>query len=317
MAPLQDIIVAVIVTRNRLEKLKKAIDSILRQDVSGVVVVDNQSTDDTVQWLHSLNSDKLTIITPENNLGGAGGFALGFRKAAAIYDPEWLLCFDDDAYPSDGLIAHFRSMDFPADTGIVAAAVFAPDQTITEMNRPLFLAPTSIFAIPHYLTGGRSSYVVSDNAYKAGNSLEIQASSFVGCFVKREVIAAIGVPRQELFIYADDIIYTYQAFKAGFKNIFCSDLIFYHDCQLENKKEVYPLWKVYFLLRNQIEMHRIFNNRNFWLPAIMRFMYRLMRLVFYRHKRRYCKVICHAFYDGLTGKFNSTPWVYLEKLKEH
>lgn len=308
-------IVAVIVTRNRLKKLQKALDSILSQDVSGVVVVDNQSTDNTLQWLHSVKSEKLTIISAENNLGGAGGFALGFSKAVERFDPDWLLCFDDDAYPAEDLISRFKNIDIPANAGIISAAVFSPEHAITEMNRPLAVAPTSSLQIIHYLTGGRASYVVPDALYSRGKRAEVQASSFVGCFVKREVVARIGVPRAELFIYADDIIFTYQAFQAGFTNIFRADLIFYHDCQVENKKEAYPLWKVYFLLRNQIEMHKNFNSRNFWLPAILRFLHQVVRCSYHPHKVSYLKVVAQAFYDGITGKFNNTPWVFLEKLK--
>lgn len=306
-------IVAVIVTRNRLEKLKKAVSSILAQEVSGVVVVDNQSTDGTAAWLQSLSSDRVTVLTPATNLGGAGGFARGFARAMEVYEPDWLLCFDDDAYPADRLISRFQRTSLPEKTGIVAAAVFHPDESIPEMNRPLQTAPASFFSVVHYLCGGKPAYVVADGSYAPGNLLEIQASSFVGCFVSRQVIDTIGVPRGELFLYADDIIYTYQAFQAGYRNVFCADLVFYHDCFVKEDPARQPFWKIYFLLRNQIEMHRVFHAGSFWVPAIMRLGYYLLNLGRHRHRTAYLKLVCRAFYDGMRGRFDPRPWLYLDK----
>ena len=308
-------IVAIIVTRNRLKKLKKAVSLVLNQQVQGLVVIDNQSTDGTGQWLNTVKSKRLSVVITDDNIGGAGGFSLGLNKAVELYNPDWLLCFDDDAYPDRNLVSRFQALDIPSSAGIVTAAVFTPCQQIMEMNRPLLRAPISFFSIFYYLIGGRSSFVVPDNAFQPGNVVEVQASSFVGCFVKKDVMAAIGTPRQKLFIYADDIIFTYQAFQAGFKNIFYSDLVFYHDCQKTNNREIKPLWKVYFLLRNQIEMHRVFNGRLFWLPAVMRLGYCLGQTVHYRgsQRKKYLKFVWQAFYDGIKGNFISRPWSFVEK----
>ena len=54
-------IVAVIVTRNRLVKLKSAYEKIACQPVNGIVIVDNLSSDGTSQWLDSLDESKLLV----------------------------------------------------------------------------------------------------------------------------------------------------------------------------------------------------------------------------------------------------------------
>ncbi len=100
-----------------------------------------------------------------------------------------------------------------------------------------------------------------DDAYKEAHAIEIDASSFVGFFLRLSLIREghIGLSRSELFIYADDIIYVLEMRKAGFKHLFLPSLIFLHDClTLIEQRDVYHLlWKVYYLFRNRLEMYRI------------------------------------------------------------
>ena len=90
-------VVAVIVTFNRLEKLKICLEKTLENNFYRVVVVNNCSTDGTFKWLAEHNDPRLIVIDSKENLGGAGGFECGFRFAAErLLDANWLVCFDDD-----------------------------------------------------------------------------------------------------------------------------------------------------------------------------------------------------------------------------
>ena len=71
-------IVAVIVTYNRVQKLKKAYIAACREPLSGIVIVNNASTDGTKEWLESVQSTKLTFINASENTGGAGRISRRF-----------------------------------------------------------------------------------------------------------------------------------------------------------------------------------------------------------------------------------------------
>ena len=90
-------IVAVIVTYNRLELLKEAIQAVKAQTElpKKVIIVNNNSTDDTKEYLESIKSELITPVHLEENLGGAGGFYHGIKKA---YNEEadWVWIMDDD-----------------------------------------------------------------------------------------------------------------------------------------------------------------------------------------------------------------------------
>lgn len=132
----------VIVTYNRLEKLKKAILACETQTVppAYIIVVDNASTDGTAAYLEywrtqpreqkasedldppeeqrqpekpeqqeqpedlpDLKGIRRYILTLAKNTGGSGGFYEGLR-AAQEQDAEWIFVADDDAYPEKDVL---------------------------------------------------------------------------------------------------------------------------------------------------------------------------------------------------------------------
>ena len=90
-------VAAVVVTYNRIKLLKECIQSIRTQTrmPEEVIVVNNNSTDGTLEWLNEQKD--LTVIT-QQNLGGAGGFHTGIKTA---YEKgyDWVWCMDDDGLP--------------------------------------------------------------------------------------------------------------------------------------------------------------------------------------------------------------------------
>ena len=90
-------IAAVVVTYNRLNVLQECTNSLRNQThkVDEIIVVNNSTTDGTLDWLNSQKD--LTVITQENS-GGAGGFHTGI-KAAYENGYDWIWCMDDDTEP--------------------------------------------------------------------------------------------------------------------------------------------------------------------------------------------------------------------------
>ncbi len=254
--------VAVIVTFNRLEKLQTTLAHTLTQPFSKVVVVDNCSTDGTRQWLQEQQDERLLVLYNEQNLGGAGGFHRGFEYAALeLPEADWLVCFDDDAFPQEGMLERFNKLNIPEDVGSLGGAVYLPSGRISEMNRPSLNPFWHLRKLIGTAIQGRHGFHVSDEDYNRDTTMDIDTSSFVGCFVRLALIreGKIGLPRSELFIYADDIIYVLELRKRGYRHWFAPMLKFTHDCQtLIDQRDVYhPLWKVYYTFRNRLELYRL------------------------------------------------------------
>ena len=94
-------VAVIIVTYNRLEKLKMNLQCILQQTVRPYIiyVIDNASTDGTDLYMqnYKISDPLLKYIRMNENQGGAGGFYVGIRQA---YEDgvDYIWGMDDDAF---------------------------------------------------------------------------------------------------------------------------------------------------------------------------------------------------------------------------
>jgi rhamnopyranosyl-N-acetylglucosaminyl-diphospho-decaprenol beta-1,3/1,4-galactofuranosyltransferase len=196
-------IAAVVVTFNRLRQLQTTLQKSLQAGVDWLVVVNNASTDGTCEWLDDQTDSRLIVLNLPTNLGGAGGFHHGFEHVVKHLSADWLVCYDDDAYPEIDSLAVFRQMDIPPTVAGVAASVYLPDGRISEMNRPSRDPFESLRSLLRTIFKRRSGFHVSDDDYAQRGLIPIDFSSFVGCFLRTDAIRQhLGLPRSELFIYA-------------------------------------------------------------------------------------------------------------------
>ena len=234
-------IVAVVVTYNRLELLKKNIDSLRCQTMplSEIIVVNNGSTDGTREWLDAQKG--LTVIHQENT-GGSGGFHSGMRLAAEK-DAEWIWCMDDDVFPRADCLAMFMRHTNDGRIGILvprrirAGKVFTTEFTGYNLTNPF----ASMYK------GKLSKTTVS-------SPMDIAGAAFEGLFVRKVVTEKIGFPNKELFIFCDDTDYCLRTMYAGYKIVYIPDalidkqLFFQNDTWTERNKK--KKWKRFYQIRN-------------------------------------------------------------------
>lgn len=256
-------IAALIVTFDRLEYLKSCLARVLGEEIDHVIVVDNASRDGTGDWLRAQEDPRLTVVSLPKNTGGAGGFEAGMVWIAEHLDADWTVLMDDDAYPLDGAIAAFRAAhdDLAAVTvdplGAVAAAVFNPDGTICDMNRPSRNPWASWRIFWKAVWGGREGFHLHEPDYHRADPQSVDVGSFVGFFVSREVLKTVGPVSGDYFIYGDDLTYSLDLRKAGFGIAFAPTVVFEHDCgSLGPGGITLPLWKVYYRCRNGVQIAR-------------------------------------------------------------
>ena len=182
---------AVIVTYNRLEMLKQCLASLEAQtSPCDIIVVDNASTDGTSEYLSEKKN--LRFFKLNANSGGAGGFNKGLREAAACgYEYIWLM--DDDVMPYPDALEKLLEADvkLSGQYGWLSSVPLWTNGTGCKMNRQKV-----------------------DGAYYDGISLlqygllRSNYATFVGLFLKREVVLKAGLPIKEFFIWGDDVEFT-------------------------------------------------------------------------------------------------------------
>lgn len=191
-------VAAVVVTFNRLEKLKTVLQSLEAQKypLQKIFVIDNASTDGTAAYLVEREWQvPFEVVSMTKNSGGAGGFAEGMlRGYASGADHVWIM--DDDCYPQpDALGALVRGFEasvseLGGDVPFACSVVEFVDGSICEMNNPV---PTWDWG--RLLVKGQDNVMVT-------------ACSFVSVLIPRWAIAEYGLPYRDYFIWFDDREYT-------------------------------------------------------------------------------------------------------------
>lgn len=304
-------IAAVVVTHNRLPHLRRTVERLLEEAIDHLLVIDNASTDGSRDWLAGQSDPRLLPIFLERNGGGSLGFETGMREAVARFDPDWLLLMDDDARPSPGAVARFRAGTCAGEWGhaeAVTAAVYFPDGRICEMNRPWVNPFSDIGVFLRVLAGGgRRAFHIPDAAFTAPGPRPIDGTSFVGLFLSRAAMRRAGYVDGRLFIYGDDVLYTLGLSQAGGRILFSPGIRFEHDCSTQAAGAVFrPLWKTYYLHRNQWFVYRKAAGRwLFWpLMTVMAPKWLLKgRSLDPEERRIYRRLIRLAMRDALKGNF--------------
>ena len=312
---------AVIVTHNRCQKLQHTLAATLAQPFSAVIVVDNASTDGTRAWLAGQHDPRLHLILSEQNSGGAGGFAQGMI-AALNYDPDWLVCYDDDAYPAPDALQQFTALDL-GNTDSAAAAVYYPDGRLCEMNRPSynpFWHPRKLLrtALGVFTGRARGAFHVTDSAYQGAEALPIDSSSFVGFFVRADWVRRLPLPEPGLFIYGDDVLYTLNLTKHGARHRFLPTVRFIHDCSTFQtaRRGYHPLWKAYFTYRNGLLIYRMAAGVWFYPVALLKALLWLAAVRHYRNKRRYLRLWWQAVRDGIRQDLSRDPAIIIQQYQD-
>lgn len=182
-------ITAVVVTFNRLNCLKKVVESLKDQTypLLQIVIVNNGSTDGTQEWLDIQSN--LHIIH-QKNTGGAGGFYRGIQEALN-FDNDWIWCMDDDVYPRTDCLEKLLTFSKMEKVGILCPQRIQNDKIFISEFKSLNLS--NPFRKLH-------QQALSLDDLRSGNPVEIEGMVFEGPLLKREVVNKIGLPTKELFI---------------------------------------------------------------------------------------------------------------------
>lgn len=135
----------VISTYNRLNLLRRAIDSALKQTMScEVVVVDDCSCEETADYVRSLG-DAVVYHRHEVNQGHAATVNTGVQKASG----DWIKFLDDDDYLDVNCIAKMAQAIALCPDAVICSCIAAQvDSNEVEISRTPEFGPGLAFYIP-------------------------------------------------------------------------------------------------------------------------------------------------------------------------
>ena len=217
---------ALIVTYNRLEKLKLAIANTVKLNFTAIVVVNNGSTDGTQAWLATLSDPRVIVLNLPSNSGGAGGFKAGSQYLCDNVDSDWVFFYDDDAWPESDALEKFAHLD-KANCRVFTALVKDLQGQPCPMNMPFAKVPSSFMDTLRYIRNP-AEFLPS-----VSRACAVQTVSFVGMIIQRDVLQKrLHSIHDELFLYFDDLYFGYQLTLDGEAIRYSPEVIFTHDVSI-------------------------------------------------------------------------------------
>jgi GT2 family glycosyltransferase len=333
--------VATVLTFNRIALLKECIRCIRNQivPVDHIIVVNNASTDGTEEWLNE--QPDIEVITTDKNIGGSAGFKKAI-EAAYEQQFEWIWMMDDDAFPEKECLENLlKESELQPDNKIVLAPVVIEGDKVDHMHRGYINFDKIQFPLQVH---------TNDKIFQSGGNLvEISFASFIGLFIKREIISEIKYPHPNYFIFQEDMEYSIRIIKAGFPIFLVKNAIIYHKnrCEPDLKesdklvfsgksyqKEKRTLSQYYYDKREKYEdiskiNPLLFISKRNWLWTIMQHngmnmplflflandIFRSVAYVLFSKSNN--KLLFNLFYSmysqGLSGKFDNSTILTMPK----
>lgn len=253
-------ITAVVVTFNRLELLKQGIECLRKQQkLTGIIVVNNGSTDGTREWL---DAQQGLLVVHQDNVGGSGGFYTGIERAYSE-GADWIWCMDDDVFPRPDCLDRLLPYTDRPEVGILSPRRLLEGKVFTHEFRHFN------FTNPIGSLHGRKLAKQQVN-----QATEIVGADFEGPFISRRVVEKIGLPNRELFIFCDDTDYCLRTHLAGFKLLYIPEALmdkhkfFSNDTWTSRNRK--KKWKRYYQVRNEAYLNHHYG-RNFGVRYLRSF----------------------------------------------
>lgn len=203
-----------------------------------VVVVDNGSTDDSVQVISRIYPNVI-VIENKTNYGYTGGNNIGIQYAIendAQY--VWLLN-NDTIVESDSLSKLFMAANESVNIGLASPLIYYYDK------------PSEIQFSGNIINWREKNISVVRDVELLTNKTALKNMALWGTalLIKRDVINKIGILNDKYFAYHEDIEYSSRAIKNGFINIVVPSSKVYHKFA-HTSGGIYSPLHCYFMTRN-------------------------------------------------------------------
>jgi GT2 family glycosyltransferase len=209
------VVSVVIVNYNGRRFLGDCLQSLYAQTYQNleILVVDNGSSDDSVEYLKSCHPDVI-IIENASNLGFAGGVNAGIRHSRGSFictlnNDTWA-----DCHCIEQLTAEITTDDR---TGMCATKMLFPDQRINS---------TGICLSRSGAAWDRGMFEEDTGQYNARE--EIFGPCAGAALYRKKMLDEIGLFDEDFFLYMEDVDLAVRGQLAGWKCIFVPGAVVYH-----------------------------------------------------------------------------------------
>ena len=218
-----------IVGYNSLNFLKECLGSISKNPPSlnyEIIVVDNASTDGTVDFLKN-NYPEIKLILNTTNIG----FAAANNQAIKNSDSRYIILMNSDCEVYEKSLDNLvEFMDSNSDAGIAGPKIINSDGTV-QMSCRRF--PSLFDAAAHNILGDIFPDNPFSKKYKLAdiprdNTSRVDWVSGSCMIIRREALKDTGVLDERYFMYVEDVDICYRMWQKGWAVYYCPDAEIMH-----------------------------------------------------------------------------------------
>jgi GT2 family glycosyltransferase len=329
----EKVFVVTVTYGNRFNLLKEVIDSALKEGAYKIIVVDNNSAQDSREKLKEyekeLGTQKIKILYLDDNYGSAGGYKRGLEEA--YNDPEceyiWLLDDDNKAFDSSLkiLLDFWSSLIIENKEKKIALLSYRYKKEQVARESVIYNKPEMVIGLKNSFLGFHIKELpmkifryLKRRFLKNNNKLKkekvefgsVPVAPYGGLFIHKYIINEIGYPNETYYLYADDHEWTFRIIKNGGKiylilNSKVDDMELSWHVSNEIKETSFSIiskgnpFRVYYSVRNRVnfEINNLVNCK-----IIYKFnMYTYLLLISLSSNKN-LKLIIKAIKDGYKGK---------------
>ena len=290
-------VAAVICNYNKKDYVTECIQSVTEsmfQDLD-IVVVDNASTDGSVQCILERFGNRVKLLVNEENLGGSGGFNRGIRYALE-QGYEYIWCLDNDVLVDENAVGElYAFLEGHPEAGMAGSKVY-------HMERPDYVQQFGIdiiweeYCCEAKYSGQREDGSMPDVVYS-------DAVAACSVLVRASVIREIGLLPEENFLYWDDTEWGLRCNLAGYKVASLGSSKILHS--MGAKKEDVNTFPLYYAWRNWIRFFMKYTPKEKREDMCTAFLEGLFDVVYndlYLGEENRARTVMYAYDDAIHGR---------------
>ena len=240
-------VLIVVLNWNSYEETIAAVESIAKMDYQNcrTVVIDNGSTDKSVDHLEKVAGDRVRLIRLPENLGFTGGCNVGL-DLAVLRDDDYIWLLNGDAVTEVHTLSSLVSVaETDKKIGLVSPMIASLDEPSKLLNVGGLYEPE----LPSF----QSTKDLKKAQQWAAACPERIMLMGTALLIRVEMVRQIGPLDREMFAYWEDTDISLRSIKAGFRNVVDFGSVVYHKEKTIDGKyhELKPhYW--YYMARNEI-----------------------------------------------------------------
>ncbi len=260
---------------NHLKRLLKDFSEKTNYSNYEIIIVDNASDDESIEFLNSLTDLPITILVNDVNVS----FAKGNNDAAKQAKGEYILLLNNDMEPTYGWLNEMMgTIIYNENVGVVGAKLIYPYISDKDTTHYSFTIQHSgdIFRekneICVYKAHNKNKYFEDIFNESISNNEKCLLVTGAALLTKKSIYQELGGLDENYWYGYEDVDYNLRIYQAGYDTVFASAaLLFHHESAtrkrmsvIENHELLRDKWSKFLfgrLLKDKIENNKFFTDK--------------------------------------------------------